>query len=108
MRPLSEIERNRIEKVRRLREAGSEPYPPRVRRTHTTAQALAAFAASPEGKPEAAIPKIVEGISAAQVIGVGPEVQCWHRVTRKLPVHQVAAALDPHDGQGHLRPPRGR
>ncbi|OGO48197.1 MAG: lysine--tRNA ligase [Chloroflexi bacterium RBG_16_64_43] len=55
MRPLSEIERNRIEKVRRLREAGSEPYPARVRRTHTTAQALAAFAASPEGKPEAAV-----------------------------------------------------
>src|SRR3990172_10537836 len=55
MRPLSEIERNRIEKIRRLREAGSDPYPPRARRTHTAAQALAAFAANPEGKTEARV-----------------------------------------------------
>jgi len=55
MRPLSEIERNRIDKIRRLREAGSEPYPRSARRTHTTAQALAAFAANPEGRPEAAV-----------------------------------------------------
>ncbi len=55
MRPLSEIERNRIEKIRRLREAGSEPFPRAARRTHTTAEALAAFAASPDGKPEAAV-----------------------------------------------------
>ncbi|HLC34539.1 MAG TPA: lysine--tRNA ligase [Anaerolineales bacterium] len=55
MRPLSEIERNRIEKIRRLREAGSDPYPPRARRTHTAAQALAAFAANPEGKTEATV-----------------------------------------------------
>jgi lysyl-tRNA synthetase class 2 len=55
MRPLSEIEHNRIEKVRRLREAGNEPFPRTARRTHTTAEALAAFNANPDGKPEAAV-----------------------------------------------------
>src|SRR3990172_10169722 len=55
MRPLSEIERNGREKIRRGPEEGSHPYPPRARRTHTAAQALAAFAANPEGKTEATV-----------------------------------------------------
>lgn len=37
------LELNRLEKVRRLRERGIEPYPTRAERTHTSQQAIAAF-----------------------------------------------------------------
>ena len=39
----SPLEEQRLAKIDQLREAGIEPYPPRVERTHTTAVALAAF-----------------------------------------------------------------
>lgn len=41
----SELELERLHKLERLRARGLEPYPPRVQRTHTNAQAQAAFAA---------------------------------------------------------------
>ena len=44
------LEEQRISKLARLREAGIDPYPLRSKRTHTTAQALTAFAAAPEGE----------------------------------------------------------
>lgn len=44
------LEEQRISKLARLREAGIDPYPLRSNRTHTTAEALAAFAAAPEGE----------------------------------------------------------
>jgi lysyl-tRNA synthetase class 2 len=37
------LEQNRLEKVRRLRERGIEPYPTRAERTHTSQEAIAAF-----------------------------------------------------------------
>ncbi|RMG90287.1 MAG: lysine--tRNA ligase [Chloroflexi bacterium] len=37
------LEKQRLEKLMRLQEAGVEPYPPRAERTHTTEQALQAF-----------------------------------------------------------------
>ncbi len=40
---LTELERQRVEKLERLRAAGIEPYPRRVKRTHTIAEALAAL-----------------------------------------------------------------
>ena len=40
---LLDQERARREKLARLLEAGINPYPPRVERTHTIAQALAAY-----------------------------------------------------------------
>jgi lysyl-tRNA synthetase class 2 len=43
MADLNELEQIRLQKLARLREAGAEPYPPRVRRTHTTLQAVQAF-----------------------------------------------------------------
>ena len=39
----SELERGRLEKLQQLRAKGVEPFPPRVERTHTSAQAIAAF-----------------------------------------------------------------
>jgi lysyl-tRNA synthetase class 2 len=46
MTELSELERVRYEKMQRMREAGMEPYPRRVDRTHTTQEALSAYAAA--------------------------------------------------------------
>jgi lysyl-tRNA synthetase class 2 len=43
MSELSDLERIRLEKTERLRQAGMEPYPARARRTHTTAEAVHAF-----------------------------------------------------------------
>jgi lysyl-tRNA synthetase class 2 len=54
---LTELERQRVEKLERLCARGVEPYPRRVRRTHTIAEALAALeaaeAAGQEGPPVA-------------------------------------------------------
>jgi len=43
------LEEQRLEKLARLREAGIEPYPLRAERSHTTAEAVAAFEAAAEG-----------------------------------------------------------
>ena len=45
MQPQDDLERERLTKLQRLIEAGADPYPARVKRTHTTAQAIAAFEA---------------------------------------------------------------
>ena len=45
------LEKNRLEKMERLREAGMEPYPAISKRTHTSQEAIAAFEAS-EGKKD--------------------------------------------------------
>ncbi len=44
----NDLERVRLEKLERLRQAGVEPYPNRVERTHTTADAIRAFEAADE------------------------------------------------------------
>jgi lysyl-tRNA synthetase class 2 len=40
---LTELEKQRVEKLERLQAAGVEPYPRRAKRTHTIAEALAAL-----------------------------------------------------------------
>ena len=40
----------RLAKLARLRQEGIDPYPPRVRRTHTASQAQAAFESAPESE----------------------------------------------------------
>lgn len=45
----SALEQQRLSKLERLREAGIDPYPLRVERTHTTAEAIAAFEAAGDG-----------------------------------------------------------
>lgn len=49
MAELNELEQLRLRKMLALRLAGMEPYPPRVKRTHTSAQAIQAFEAAPDG-----------------------------------------------------------
>lgn len=46
---LSDLERQRLEKLERLRAKGWDPYPHRAERTHTAAQALAAYETEGEG-----------------------------------------------------------
>jgi len=46
MAEYTSLEKIRLEKIERLRAEGVEPYPPRAERTHTSAQALAAFEAA--------------------------------------------------------------
>ncbi len=46
---LTELERQRVEKLERLRASGVDPYPHRVTRTHSLADALAALEAGEEG-----------------------------------------------------------
>lgn len=46
MREYTEIEKVRLAKMEALRARGEEPYPTRAQRTHTTAQAIAAFEAA--------------------------------------------------------------
>ncbi len=62
---LNELERLRVEKLRLLREAGMEPYPARVHRTHSAAEAVAAFEAAEE-QGEAAPEVIVAG----RIVGI--------------------------------------
>lgn len=40
---LTELQRVRLEKLERIREQGVDPYPPRVERSHTTAEAVELF-----------------------------------------------------------------
>jgi len=47
----TQLEKQRIDKLERLREAGVEPYPLRTERTHTTAEAISAFEAAGEDDP---------------------------------------------------------
>jgi lysyl-tRNA synthetase class 2 len=44
--PYNPIEKNRLEKIERLRAQGVEPFPHRAQRTHTSQQAIAAYEAA--------------------------------------------------------------
>ena len=55
---LTELERQRVEKLERLRAQNIEPYPRRVRHTHTIAEALVALEAA-----EAAAQKVPQSPS---------------------------------------------
>ncbi len=78
-----EIVRRRLEKVARLRAQGIDPYPPRSRRTHTTAQAVRAFQAV-EGREETVEAVVAGRLTAIRVMG---------KVT----------FADLHDGDGRLQ-----
>ena len=67
MAELSDLERQRHLKLQRIREKGIDPYPPCVERTHTTAQALAAFEKAQEG--EAPKVKVVGRLMSIRVMG---------------------------------------
>jgi lysyl-tRNA synthetase class 2 len=50
----NKLERERLDKLKRIQDRGINPYPPRVQRTHTTAEAIAAYEAiAPVGTDQA-------------------------------------------------------
>ena len=67
MAELSELERQRHLKLQRILERGIDPYPPRVERTRTIAQALAAFEKAQE--EEAPTVKVVGRLMSVRVMG---------------------------------------
>lgn len=67
---LTELERQRVEKLERLRARGIEPYPHRVKRTHTIAEALAALeAAEASGREEGPQVAVTGRLRSMRVMG---------------------------------------
>jgi lysyl-tRNA synthetase class 2 len=74
MTEYTSLEKIRLEKIEKLRKDGVEPYPTRAERTHTSAQAIAAFEtaekAAPEGQPPIEVKATLTGrIRAARAMG---------------------------------------
>jgi len=66
---LSDLERQRVEKMERLHQAGGEPYPRRSYRTHTTTEAIAIYEAA-EGTETSAPEVTVAGrVISSRVMG---------------------------------------
>jgi lysyl-tRNA synthetase class 2 len=82
--PSNKLEAERLEKLQRLRDGGVEPFPNRVRRTHTTAQAIAAF-------------QEVEADG-----GEAPEVVVCGRIVRRN-IKGRASFMHIEDGAGRLQ-----
>ena len=70
MAELTELERQRLQKLERIRARGIDPYPPRVERTHTTAEAIAAFEAIETAGEDTPVPvKVVGRIRSVRDMG---------------------------------------
>ncbi len=67
---LTELERQHVEKLERLRARGVEPYPHRVKRTHTIAEALAALeTAEASGQAEGPQVAVTGRLRSMRVMG---------------------------------------
>ncbi len=66
---LTELERQRVEKLERLRANGIEPYPRRVKRTHTIAEALVALEAAEEAREQAPRVAVTGRLQSMRVMG---------------------------------------
>jgi lysyl-tRNA synthetase class 2 len=66
---LTELEQQRVEKLERLRASGVEPYPHRVKRTHTIAEALAALEAAEIASEESPYAAITGRLRSMRVMG---------------------------------------
>ena len=65
----NELERQRIEKLEKLHEAGIEPYPPRAHRTHTIQATLEAFAAAEHAGSDPPAVTVAGRIISIRVMG---------------------------------------
>nr|NIV28405.1 lysine--tRNA ligase [Anaerolineae bacterium] len=66
---LTELERLRVEKLERLRAGGIEPYPRRVTRTHTIAEALVALEAAEAAGQEGPQVAVAGRVRSVRVMG---------------------------------------
>ncbi len=90
----NDLERQRLDKLNRLREQGVVPYPPRVQRTHAIAEAVAAYAAGEAAAPAGAEPEAIPVTVCGRIVSHRPQgksawahiedgtgrVQVWLRV----------------------------
>jgi lysyl-tRNA synthetase class 2 len=67
MTEYTSLEKIRLEKIEQLRREGVEPYPPRAARTHTSAQAIAAFEAAEKAAPAGETPAEVKATLAGRI-----------------------------------------
>jgi lysyl-tRNA synthetase class 2 len=67
MTEYTSLEKIRLEKIEQLRREGVEPYPPRAERTHTSAQAIAAFEAAEKATPAGGTPAEVKATLAGRI-----------------------------------------
>ena len=67
MSEYTSLEKIRLEKIEELRKEGVEPYPTRAERTHTSAQAIAAFEAAEKLASEAKPPVEVQATLAGRI-----------------------------------------
>jgi lysyl-tRNA synthetase class 2 len=67
MAEYNSLEQIRLQKIEELRAEGVEPYPTRAERTHTAAEAIAAFEAAEKAAPEGATPAEVKAILAGRI-----------------------------------------
>lgn len=81
-----ELIAQRMEKLQRMRARGIDPYPPRVERTHTAEQAIAAF----------------EAWEQAGASGEAPVVSVAGRITARRDMGK-AAFMDLRDGSGRVQ-----
>jgi lysyl-tRNA synthetase class 2 len=66
---INELERQRVEKLERLRDGGVEPFPHRVKRTHTLAEALATFEACEAAEKEPPTVAVAGRLRSIRVMG---------------------------------------
>ena len=83
------LEKIRLEKIEQLRKEKVEPYPTRAERTHTSAQAIAAFEAAEKAAPQGQPPAEVKATLAGRI-----------RVTR--PMGKLTFAHI-EDGEGRIQ-----
>lgn len=85
---LNDLEQQRVEKMNRLKASGHEPYPHRSHRTHTTAQAIAAFERAEESEtapPEVTVAgrvvsnRVMGRVSFAHIEDASGKVQLFIR-----------------------------
>ena len=66
----NKLERQRLDKLEKLREAGIEPFPARVERTHTTRQAIAAFEAAEQAADEGGVVEDVTATVTGRLVSI--------------------------------------
>ncbi len=72
MPEFSSLEKIRLEKIEALRKEGDEPFPTRAERTHTSAEAIAAFEAAEKDAPSGQPPAEVKVTLAGRIRAMRP------------------------------------
>ncbi len=98
----NKLEQERLEKIQRLEAAGVQPYPPRIERTHTAAQALAAqelYEAEHPDVPDAPPPPVVTVCGRIRRVNLKGKVSFMHiedgtgRIQLFLRINDVGEAV---------------